>query len=83
MTHKRYMHASVADLKAKLGSVLDKVNHGEECIVLRHSKPVAKIVPYKTEVENKTTPGCGTETIKILGDLTKPFLDRQDWDMLK
>lgn len=77
------MHTSVAELKAKLGSIIDQVNHGEECIVLRHSKPVAKIVPYKQETPNKTKPGCGVGSVTILGDLTEPFIDSGDWEMLK
>lgn len=75
------MHTSVADLKAKLGTVLDKVAHGEECIILRHSKPVARLVPYQNEERNQTTPGCGRGTVSILADLTEPITDSASWEM--
>lgn len=41
------MKAGVAQLKAKLSEYLDKVKAGEEVLVLRRGKPVAKIVPIE------------------------------------
>ena len=41
------MTASVTALEAKIrfGQLLDRVSQGEEVIVTRHDKPVARIVP--------------------------------------
>jgi prevent-host-death family protein len=36
---------SVQELKASLGEVLDRVLRGEQITVLRHGKPVARLVP--------------------------------------
>jgi prevent-host-death family protein len=36
---------SVQELKAALGEVLDRVFRGEQITVLRHGRPVARLVP--------------------------------------
>lgn len=33
------------EAKNTLGSLLDRVEHGEEVIITRHGKPVARLVP--------------------------------------
>jgi prevent-host-death family protein len=33
------------EAKNKLGQLLDQVEHGEEIIITRHGRPVAKLVP--------------------------------------
>ena len=41
------MNASITALEAKtrFGQLLDRVSRGEEVVVTRHAKPVARIVP--------------------------------------
>lgn len=36
---------STFDAKAKLSEILDKVSEGEEVVITRHGKAVAKLVP--------------------------------------
>ncbi len=36
---------STFDAKAKLSEILDKVSEGEEVVITRHGKAVAKVVP--------------------------------------
>jgi prevent-host-death family protein len=36
------------EAKNRLGALLDQVEHGEEIIITRHGKPVAKLVPAET-----------------------------------
>ena len=35
------------EAKNKLGTLLDWVEHGEEVLITRHGKPVARLVPSK------------------------------------
>jgi prevent-host-death family protein len=36
---------STFDAKAKLSEILDRVSGGEEIVITRHGKPVARVVP--------------------------------------
>ncbi len=36
---------SVADAKARLSELLDRASQGEEVVITRHGKPVARLVP--------------------------------------
>ena len=33
------------EAKNKLGALLDRVEHGEEIVITRHGRPVARLVP--------------------------------------
>ena len=37
--------------KNKLGMLLDRVEHGEEIIITRYGKPVARLVPNATRID--------------------------------
>ena len=78
------MQTSTDDLRTDLDDVLDKVEIGRECVILRHGKAVAKIVPYREEPHvNRTQPDCARGTVKVLGDLTEPLICESDWEMLR
>lgn len=34
------------EAKNTLGALLDRVQHGEEIVITRHGKPVARLAPY-------------------------------------
>ena len=44
---------STFDAKAKLSEILDKVSAGEEVVITRHGKAVAKVVPVP-QAEKRT-----------------------------
>ncbi len=77
------MQASVAELKAHLSKFLAKVEKGETCLVLRHNKPIAEMVPVRKRRRNRTRIGCAVGTVKIHGDLTEPLIPEEDWEMLR
>ncbi len=77
------MERSVAELKSHLSHVLAKVEQGERCVVLKHNKPIAEVVPIKKKRINQTKIGCAKGTVKILGDLTEPLIPVEDWEMLR
>ena len=39
------------EAKNKLGMLLDRVQNGEEIIITRHGKPVARLVPNTTRID--------------------------------
>lgn len=43
----REVHASEA--KARLAELLTEVEHGETVVIIRHGKPIARIVPEQDE----------------------------------
>ena len=45
------MEIGAFEAKNKLGMLLDLVEHGEEIIITRHGKPVARLVPNTTRID--------------------------------
>lgn len=39
------------EAKNKFSALLDLAEHGEEIVITRRGKPVAKLVPFQTEVD--------------------------------
>lgn len=78
------MIANIYEVKNNLSRYVDKALKGEEVILSRYNKPVAKIVPYEQPVKkNKTVLGRSRHEGKIIGDLQGPFIPEEDWHMLR
>ncbi|MFN0166326.1 MAG: type II toxin-antitoxin system Phd/YefM family antitoxin [Bryobacteraceae bacterium] len=45
------MEIGAFEAKNKLGMLLDRVERGEEIIITRHGKPVARMVPNATRID--------------------------------
>jgi prevent-host-death family protein len=45
------MEIGAFEAKNKLGMLLDRVEHGEEIIITRHGKPVARLVPNEARID--------------------------------
>ena len=45
------MEIGAFEAKNKLGMLLDRVEHGEEIVITRHSKPIARLVPNATRID--------------------------------
>ncbi len=62
------------EFKAKCLKLMDEVNAtGEELVITKRGKPVARLVPAKEERHSLL--GCTKGSIKILGDIIEPALD--------
>jgi prevent-host-death family protein len=57
--------------KNKLGSLLDLVESGEEIVITRHGRPVARLVP-NTGKRAKGSGGFDWEELKALRDTGRP-----------
>jgi prevent-host-death family protein len=48
------VHINVAEAKAKLSSLLDRALAGEEIVIARAGKPLARLVPVETRARRKS-----------------------------
>ena len=60
---------NIHDAKTNLSRIIDRVEHGEEIIISRSGKPVAKVIPLNRRVDRT---GRGS----LAGQLTMA----DDWD---
>ncbi len=58
---------NVSQAKSRLSQLLDSVVSGEELIVARAGKPIAKLIPYQVQQKSRK-PGCWKGKVKISGD---------------
>ena len=64
---------NVAEAKTHLSEILERVSEGEEILLTRRGKPVARVIPAGSTAVNVL--GAGTHDPNINFDI----LDRDDW----
>jgi len=68
------------EAKNTLGSLLDRVERGEEIVITRHGKPVARLVPNKSSYDEEKA----REALNRIRARAKSLkLGRFDWEMWK
>lgn len=67
------------EAKNTFGALLDRVEHGEEIIITRHGKPVARLVPNAGGID-QVGARAAAERIRARAESLKA---RFDWDALK
>lgn len=73
---------NIGELKDNLSKYISLVEQGEIVEICKRNTPIAKIIPHDSmKSANQTKLGCGIGTVKILGDLTEPFIPYETWDM--
>jgi prevent-host-death family protein len=55
------------DAKTNLGRLLDRVENGETIVITRHGVPVARLTPYKVEIDREKV----RKAVRELKDLSK------------
>jgi len=63
---------NIHEAKTNLSRLIEEVEHGEEVIIARHNRPVARLVVFSS-VERK--PGSMKGKISIHGDFNAPLPD--------
>lgn len=67
------MRIAAGEFKAKCLKLMDQVQEsGEEIVITKRGKPIAKLVPVKDELPKRAGLGCMKGTVKILGDIVGP-----------
>jgi prevent-host-death family protein len=75
------MEIGAFEAKNTLGSLLDRVERGEEVVITRRGKPVARLVPETGHEERRERALEALENIRALA--RKMNLGRFDWDEWK
>ncbi len=65
---------NVHDAKTHLSRLLERVAKGEEIVLAKAGRPVARLVPYIPEVSERR-PGSARGDISISGDFDAPLPD--------
>ena len=74
--------ASIATLKNELSRYVAFCETGEEVVITRRNKPVARMLPIEKAKHNKTHLGCGMGTVDFRdSDLSEPFIPDGHWEM--
>ena len=68
------------DAKNKLSALLDQVERGEEIVITRRGKPVAKLVPVSADTNRQQR---SREAMQRLRDNAKKFGGKFDWEEWK
>ena len=68
------------EAKNTLGSLLDRVEQGEEIVITRHGKPVARLIPSSGGI-NREQARAAAERIRSRATQVKA--GRFDWERLK
>ena len=68
------------EAKNTLGSLLDRVERGEEIVITRHGKPVARLVASGAAID-RARAQAAAERIRARAERLPP--ERLDWEALK
>jgi prevent-host-death family protein len=67
------------EARSKLSTLLDRVESGEEILITRRGKPVARLVPYFIEINPCQAPALHRMRTRA----SENDLGPMDWDALK
>ena len=62
--------SNIHEAKSNLSKLIEKVEHGEEVVIARSGKPVAKLIPYQVSQAPRTG-GQWKGKVKIAADFDK------------
>jgi prevent-host-death family protein len=71
------MEVNVHHAKTHLSKLIEQVESGEEVIIARAGKPVAKLVALPPQPGAKSFLGCGTGKVWISDDFSSSETDRE------
>ena len=71
---------SISDAKTRLSELVDKVDHGEEIIITRRGRPVAKLSPISVDEDRLRR---SREALARLRERAKKYGGKFDWEEWK
>ena len=71
---------SLEEAQARLPEIIGRLRPGEEVIVLRRDKPIARIIAEPAKVRKPRQPGSGKDKILYMADdFDAPLADFKDY----
>ncbi len=67
------------EVKTHFSGVLRQVEQGQEFLITKHKKVVAKLTPYSTDLGNKTQSQKAVKAMKALNNLNLSQSDINDY----
>jgi prevent-host-death family protein len=80
MEQRHMQEIGAFEAKNTLGTLLDRVERGEEIVITRHGKPVARLVPSSGRIDREQA-HAAAERIRVRAKALK--LGKFDWETLK
>lgn len=74
------MQVGAFEAKNTLGSLLDRVEQGEEIVITRHGKPVARLAPCASPIDQAASQAAFD---RIRARAAQQSLPKVDWETLK
>lgn len=59
---------NISEAKSSLSSLLAQVQKGEEVIIGKAGKPIAKIIPYEEDTQDRVLSGSWAGKVKVADD---------------
>jgi prevent-host-death family protein len=67
MSHRRAPYVNIAEAKAQLSDLVNKAANGQEILIARDHKPVARLVPL-ARAAGRRKPGSAKGQVRIAPD---------------
>ena len=83
MAKRSSLQVNVHEAKTQLSKLLAKVEQGEEVVIARDRKPIAKLVPFQSPAKKKLRTGDWKGRMWISPDFDEPLSDEElaEWGM--
>ncbi len=69
---------SIHEAQLKLPTLLEKVMNGEEVVIAKSGKPIARLSPYSGKASKPRRPGNDEGKVFIAPDFDEPLLEFED-----
>lgn len=69
------LQMNIHEAKTHLSHLLEQIEKGEEVVIARHGKPVARLVPYTIKPIQQRQPGSLQGNITLSEDFDAPLPD--------
>ena len=73
------MNISIAEAKAKFSELIKRAEAGEEIVVTRHGRPVARVMPPAEELKKPPLLGALKGKIRIADDFDEPLEEFREY----
>lgn len=69
------LQMNIHEAKTHLSSLLEQIEAGEDVVIARHGKPIARLIPYTVKPAQQREPGSLRGQISLDEDFDAPLPD--------